>query len=213
MTETPKEELQEKAKVIAEATGRSVEAVLEDLMDDGLVNLSNEQKKDKDLVTQLKEAAELITTVQSINQQVTENTVLNGGDNKTEVKVETTLDGDVVDRALDSLQRKADNIKKLALTLVPVFLLITGGSMEAFGVINVFGDDSASDNDIYYEIEGCTAPDAENYNPEATFDDGSCWWDTGGGGGGGDEGGAASRRAAAAGPGHGGSEGTAHRAA
>jgi len=185
MTETPKEELQEKAKVIAEATGRSVEAVLEDLMDDGLVNLSNEQKKDKDLVTQLKEAAELITTVQSINQQVTENTVLNGGDNKTEVKVETTLDGDVVDRALDSLQRKADNIKKLALTLVPVFLLITGGSMEAFGVINVFGDDSASDNDIYYEIEGCTAPDAENYNPEATFDDGSCWWDTGGGGGGG----------------------------
>ena len=57
LTEIPEEELQEKAKVIAEATGRSVEAVLEDLMDDGVVNLSNEQKKDKDLVTQLKEAA------------------------------------------------------------------------------------------------------------------------------------------------------------
>ncbi len=48
MTEIPKEELQEKAEVIAEATGRSVEAVLEDLNDDVVVNLSNEQKNDKD---------------------------------------------------------------------------------------------------------------------------------------------------------------------
>ena len=44
------EELQEKAKVIAEATGRTVEAVIEDLKDDGIVNLSNEEKKDKNLV-------------------------------------------------------------------------------------------------------------------------------------------------------------------
>ena len=172
------EELRNKAKIIAEATGRTEEKVLEDLLDDGIVNLSNEERKDKDLVQQLKEAAELITTVQSISQEVSENTVLNGGENKTEVKVETTLDGDVVDRAIDSLQRKADNIKKLALTLVPIFLLITGGSMEAFGVIDIMGSDDSESETVW----GCTVADADNYNPDATDDDGSCWWDNGGGG-------------------------------
>lgn len=176
-------EIQEKAKVIAEATGRTVEAVLEDLMDDGIVNFSNEQKKDKDLVTQLKEAAELITTVQNINQQVTENTVLNGGENKTEVKVETTLEGDVVDRAIDSLQRKADNIKKLGLTLVPVFLLLTGGSMEAFGITNFLGSEDTDDYNPYYEdYGGCMNPDALNYDEYASWEDGSCEFDDSGGG-------------------------------
>ena len=142
------EEIREKAKVVAEATGRSMDSVIDDLMDDGIVNLSNEENKEKNLVEQLKEAAELITTVQSISQEVSENTVLNGGDNSTEVKVETTLEGDIVDRTIQSLQRKADNIKKLGLTLIPIFLLITGGSMEAIGIIdlmpteeNVIGDD------------------------------------------------------------------------
>lgn len=129
------EEIREKAAVIAEATGRSIDSVIDDLMDDGIVNLSNE--KEKNLVEQLKEAAELITTVQSISQEVSENTVLNGGDNSTEVKVETTLEGDIVDRTIQSLQRKADNIKKLGLTLIPIFLLITGGSMEAIGIIDL----------------------------------------------------------------------------
>tara|TARA_R110001592_G_scaffold335907_1_gene620932 strand:- start:2809 stop:4713 length:1905 start_codon:yes stop_codon:yes gene_type:complete len=130
-------EIRKKAKVVAEATGRSVDAVIDDLMDDGIVNLSNEENKEKNLVEQLKEAAELITTVQSISQEVSENTVLNGGENSTEVKVETTLEGDIVDRAIESLQKKADNIKKLGLTLVPIFLLITGGSMEAIGLIDL----------------------------------------------------------------------------
>ena len=58
-------ELAEQAKIVAEATGRDEADVLADLLDDGVVNLSNEKKKDKDLVTQLKEAAELINTVQS----------------------------------------------------------------------------------------------------------------------------------------------------
>jgi hypothetical protein len=180
------EELQEKAKVIAEATGRTVEAVIEDLKDDGIVNLSNEEKKDKNLVEQLKEAAELINTVQAISQEVSENTVLNGGENKTDIKVETTLEGDIVDKAIESLQNKADNIKKLIITLAPIFLLLTGGSMEAFGIIDVFGsDDSDYDDDDYYEVWGCTDPDAENYMPDATIDDGSCWWDDNNGGGGG----------------------------
>jgi len=178
MTENPDahdDELVRKAKLLAEATGRSFEDVLEDLLDDGELNNSNTAKAD--LVTQLKEAAELITTVQAINQQVTENTVLNGGDNKTEVKVETTLEGDLVDRAIESAQRKADNIKKLLITLTPVFLLLTGGSMEAFGITNVFGsEDSDDDYDpIYVEYGGCMNPDAENYDEGASWD-GEFWF-------------------------------------
>ena len=70
------DELRSKAEIIAEATGRTPEAVLEDLLDDGVVNLSNEDKNDKDLVAQLKEAAELIATVQNISAEVSANTVL-----------------------------------------------------------------------------------------------------------------------------------------
>ena len=68
-------ELAEKAKIVAEATGRDEADVLSDLLDDGIVNMSNENSG-KDLVTQLKEAAELITTVQAINKDVSENSVL-----------------------------------------------------------------------------------------------------------------------------------------
>jgi len=184
-TENHDDELVRKAKLLAEATGRSFEDVLEDLLDDGELNNSNTAKAD--LVTQLKEAAELITTVQNINKQVTENTVLNGGENKTEVKVETTLEGDIVDRAIESAQRKADNIKKLILTLTPVFLLLTGGSMEAFGVINMFGSDDSDDDydpDYYVEYGGCMNPDAKNYDEWASWEDGSCEFDDSGGGGG-----------------------------
>lgn len=178
-------ELKEKAKIIAEGTGRSYESVLEDLLDDGVVNLSNEQKKDGSLVDQLKEAAELIATVQSISNQVSENTVLNGRENKTEVVVETTLEGDIIDRAIDSVQRKADNIKKILITLAPVFLLLTGGSLEAIGIIDLVGEEDSEGDDYYVEYGGCTAPDADNYDPDADWDDGSCYWDDNNGGGGG----------------------------
>jgi len=140
-------ELAEKAKIVAEATGREETDVLADLLDDGVVNMSNENNR-KDLVTQLKEAAELITTVQAINKDVSENTVLNGGDNKTEVQIETTLEGDIVDRAIQSIQRKSENIKKLLITMTPLFLLITGGGLEALGVIDVM---DGEEGDIYYD--------------------------------------------------------------
>jgi len=179
-------ELKEKAKIIAEGTGRSYESVLEDLLDDGVVNLSNEQKNDGSLVDQLKEAAELIATVQNISNQVSQNTVLNGKENKTEVVVETTLEGDIIDRAIDSVQRKADNIKKILITLAPVFLLLTGGSLEAIGITDFVGsDDDDGGDDVYVEYGGCTAPDADNYDPDADFDDGSCYWEDNNGGGGG----------------------------
>lgn len=185
------EELTERAKMLAKATGRSIEDVMADLLDDGVLNESNRAREEpKDLITQLKEAAALITTVQEINKEVSENKVLNGGDNKTDVKIETTLEGDVVDRAIASAQRKADDLKKLAATLIPIFLLLTGGSMEAFGIINVLGteennDDTVGVEDPYFEYGGCKAPDAANYDPDADYDDGSCWWDDNNGGGGG----------------------------
>ena len=139
------DDIKEKAKIVAEATGRDEAKVLQDLLDDGIANLSNEIPKDS-LVEQLKEAAELITTVQSINKEVADNTVLNGGENSTEVLVETTLEGDIVDRAIASVHRKAENIKKIALILIPTFLLLTGGTMEGFGVINIFGSDESQHN-------------------------------------------------------------------
>tara|TARA_A100001201_G_scaffold141065_1_gene135576 strand:+ start:2404 stop:4425 length:2022 start_codon:yes stop_codon:yes gene_type:complete len=171
-------ELEEKAQVIAEATGRTKEAVLEDLMDDGIVNLSNEEKKDASLVEQLKEAAELISTVQAINKQVSDNSVLNGGNNKTEVAVETTLEGDIVDRAIASVERKAQNIRKIVVIIAPIMLLLTGGVGLDFFLDNDNSDGSSWEDDEYYEIWGCTAPDADNYNPDATNDDGTCYWDT-----------------------------------
>ena len=177
------EELREKAKVLAEATGRSEEDILEDLMDDGVLNQSNQAKSGKDLVEQLKEAAELITTVQSISKEVEGNSVLNGGDNKTEVVVETTLDGDIVDRAIASVERKAEKIRKIVVIIAPVLLLLTGG----VGLDYFMGDDDGGDSgwdDEYYEVWGCTAFDAMNFNPDATDDDGSCYWDNSGGGGG-----------------------------
>jgi len=120
------EELREKSQLLAEATGRDKEDILADLMDDGILNNSN-KSDGKDLVEQLKEAAELISTVQNISKEVSENTVLNGGENATEVKVETTLEGDIVDRALESVQRKAEKIKVIIAIIAPILLLLTGG--------------------------------------------------------------------------------------
>jgi len=162
-------ELKEKAKIIAEGTGRTYESVLEDLLDDGVVNLSNEQLKKGSLVEQLKEAAELIATVQSISHEVDKNTVLNSKDVTTEVEVNSTLEGDYVDRAIESVQRKADNIKKILLTLAPVFLLLTTGGMEYFAITD-FIDDKASDSIIL----GCLDQNAINYNQDANEDDESC---------------------------------------
>ena len=176
------DELREKAKIIAEATGRTAEAVLEDLLDDGMVNLSNEDSKDKDLVAQLKEAAELIATVQNISAEVSANTVLNGGDNSTEVKVETTLEGDIVDRALESVQRKAEKLKMIIAIVAPILLLLSGGVGLDYFMDN---NDSSESPDDYEVVWGCTVIEAENYDPMATDDDGSCWWDDNNGGGGG----------------------------
>jgi hypothetical protein len=165
-----------KAKTLAEATGRDEQDVLADLMDDGVLNESNREKRD--LVAELKEAAELINTVQAINKEVSDNKVLNGGDNKTEVAIETTLEGDIVDRAIESVQRKAENIRKIVIMIAPIFLLIGGGgSLEMFGVTDFVGDDDYEDPYIPPEVWGCTDWEADNYDEYATLDDGSCSYD------------------------------------
>ena len=173
-------ELATQAQIVADATGRDGADVLADLLDDGIVNNSH-ISPEKDLVTQLKEAAELITTVQSINSEVSQNSVLNGGDNKTNVKVETTLEGDIVDRAIESVNRKVQNIKKIVLVILPVFLILTGGTLEGLGLVNMFGDDennSSDPHDEYYnEYGGCLNYDAMNYDSMASWDDGTCQFD------------------------------------
>lgn len=177
MMPDPEDELVARAKVLAEATGRDFEDVIADLADDGLLNNSNKES-DADLITQLKEAAELMSAVQEINKEVAENTVLNGGDNKTEVSVDTTLEGDIVDRAIASVNRKVVELKKIALIIAPVFLLVSGGSLEALGVINMFGADEGEDDEwdepIYIEYWGCTDWEAMNFDEYANMDDGSC---------------------------------------
>lgn len=173
----PEEELRARAKVLAEATGRPFDDVLADLADDGILNESNVKK---DLVSELEEAAKLISAVQSINKEVSENSVLNGGDNKTEVAVETTLEGDIVDRAIASAHRKVVELKKIALIIAPVFLLVSGGSLEALGIINLMGSEEDDEDDWeepYVEYWGCTDWDAINYDPMANMDDGSCEYD------------------------------------
>ena len=171
------DDLVEKAKVLAEATGREEADVLADLMDDGVLNDSHKETEKTDLVTQLKEAAELINTVQAINQEVAENKVLNGNGNSTKVEVDTTLEGDIVDRAIESVQRKAENIKKIIILVAPLFLLVGGGgTLEMFGVTDFTGDDEYEDNydNTIYDVWGCTDYEAENYDEYANMDDGSC---------------------------------------
>jgi len=178
------ESIEERAKKLSELTGREYEDVLTDLLDDGKLNNSHIDDEPTDLVEQLKGAAELIATVQNISKDIQDNSVLNGGDNETVVEVKTTLEGDIVDRAIESVQRKAENIRKIVLIIAPIMLLLTGG----VGLDYFMGDDDGGDSDWdddYYEVWGCTAPDAENYMPDATHDDGSCWWDDNNGGGGG----------------------------
>ena len=169
--------IREKAEILAEATGRTVEDILEDLEDDGILNESNLPDKNpsgKDLVEELKNAAALINVVKEINQDISDNTVLNGGQNKTEVKVESTLEGDIVDRAIASVERKAEKIRKIAIILAPIMLLLSGGIGFEY-----FLDDGGGGNTDYDEIWGCMDDNAFNYNSEANKDDGNCEYDPG----------------------------------
>ena len=43
---------------------------------------------------------------------------------------------------------------------------------------DVNGNGICDEFEVELDVEGCTNPDAVNFNPEATLDDGSCLWDT-----------------------------------
>jgi len=79
---------------------------------------------------------------------------------------------------LDIAQEKVDKLKALLMTLLPVFALIVGGTgFEMFGVTDwsPVGDDYPEEE--YYDVYGCTDPNAINYMYDATVDDGYCSYD------------------------------------
>ena len=136
-------DMAEKAKIIAEATGRKESDVLADLLDDGIANFSA------------------------------------GSDMKVDEK-------DFLDKA----QEQAEKLKKLLTTLIPIVALLAGVGAEGLGILDItgWGEESIWDEDgpnPNVTMWGCTAPDAENYDPMANTDDGSCYWEDNNGGGGG----------------------------
>ena len=87
---------------------------------------------------------------------------------------------------LDVAQEKAEKLKTLLITIAPIIALLSGIGLEGAGIVDLtdWGQDSVWDDEgpneppyIENDIWGCTAPDAENYDPVANRDDGSCYWD------------------------------------
>ncbi len=92
---------------------------------------------------------------------------------------------------LDIAQEKAEKLKALLITIAPIIALLSGIGLEGLGVLDItgWGSDSVWEDepgDEYNsDVWGCTAWDAENFMPDATIDDGTCYWDDHNGGGGG----------------------------
>tara|TARA_B100000686_G_scaffold96391_1_gene103052 strand:- start:176 stop:2122 length:1947 start_codon:yes stop_codon:yes gene_type:complete len=91
---------------------------------------------------------------------------------------------------LDKAQEQAEKLKKLLTTLIPIVALLAGVGAEGLGILDItgWGEESIWDEDNpnpNVTMWGCTAPDADNYDPMANTDDGSCYWDDNNGGGGG----------------------------
>lgn len=88
---------------------------------------------------------------------------------------------------LDVAQEKAEKLKTLLITIAPIIALLSGIGLEGAGILDLtdWGQDSVWDEGsqppeppyIDNDIWGCTAYDAENFNPNANRDDGSCYWD------------------------------------
>ncbi len=88
---------------------------------------------------------------------------------------------------LDVAQEKAEKLKTLLITIAPIIALLSGIGLEGAGILDLtdWGSDSVWDDGdppneppyIDNDMWGCTAWDAENFNPNANRDDGSCYWD------------------------------------
>jgi len=91
-------------------------------------------------------------------------------------------DAEVKKDILDIAQEKAEKFKTLITTLIPVLALLLGVGAEGIGVLDVTGwgsdsmweDDDPQNPSIYW---GCTDYNADNYDPMATEDDGSCYYE------------------------------------
>ncbi len=94
-------------------------------------------------------------------------------------------DAEVKKDILDIAQEKAEKFKTLITTLIPVLALLLGVGAEGLGVLDITGWGSESmweddddphkpPNAIYW---GCTDYNADNYDPMATQDDGSCYFE------------------------------------
>ena len=94
-------DMEERAQIVADATGRKVEDVIIDLLDDGEANFSA------------------------------------GTDSKD---------------MLDIAQEKAEKLKTLLITLMPIIALLGAGGLEGLGLVDVtgWGEDSVWDDDPYY---------------------------------------------------------------
>ena len=89
---------------------------------------------------------------------------------------------------LDKAQEQAEKLKTLLTTLIPIFALLMGIGAEGLGVLDLtdWGSESIwEDDESYPMVGGCLDSTAENYDPAADYDDGSCFWDGNGNGGGG----------------------------
>lgn len=85
---------------------------------------------------------------------------------------------------LDKANEQAVKAKALLMTVLPVLaVLLGGGGAEMLGITDFMGDDNDDDDnyqydaDIYIEYWGCTDYDADNYDPYANMDDGSCYYE------------------------------------
>lgn len=86
--------------------------------------------------------------------------------------------------ALDRATEMANKTHKLLTALIPILILLSTSGLELTGIIDLTPVGEDDDDEWFWEDEegneyddmiwGCTNDAAENYDPEANVDDGSC---------------------------------------
>jgi hypothetical protein len=86
-------------------------------------------------------------------------------------------DSEIKKDLLDVAQEKAEKLKTLLTTLIPIFAILMGLGAEGIGLVDITGWGSGSVWDEESDNVGygaCLNPDATNYDSSAKWDDGSC---------------------------------------
>tara|TARA_Y100000004_G_C8941870_1_gene424545 strand:- start:151 stop:903 length:753 start_codon:yes stop_codon:yes gene_type:complete len=86
--------------------------------------------------------------------------------------------------AIDRATQMANKTHKLLTALIPILILLSTSGLELTGIIDLTPAGEGDDDEWFWEDEegneyddmiwGCTNDAAENYDPEANVDDGSC---------------------------------------